>query len=178
MPRLPTSPAGTGRDTRRHRHRRDDGRCRKGPPCPRRPGRPFDQTGTITVLLISATLVDALLIRLTVQPKPQNGLLKPSQIQIDKAMSVQRHKVGAVIGRLDDASMLAVMRSLALSRNCVRGARLVRRHARSETAPCLEGSMRLQPLRLPQGRSGQNSNNSILPRRSRVTATDTDRAAG
>ena len=53
-------------------------------------------------------------IRLTVQPTPQNGLLKPSQIQIDKAMSVQRHRVGSVIGRLDDASMLAVTRSLAL----------------------------------------------------------------
>lgn len=75
---------------------------------------PFDQTGTITVLLISGTLIDAPLIRLTVQPTPQNGLLKPSQIQIDKAMSVQRHRVGTVVGRLDDASMLAVTRSLAL----------------------------------------------------------------
>lgn len=72
---------------------------------------PFDQTGT---MLISGTLVDAPLIRLTVEPTPQNGLLKPSQIQIEKAMSVQRHRVGAVIGRLDDASMLAVTRSLAL----------------------------------------------------------------
>lgn len=75
---------------------------------------PFDQTGTITVLLISGTLVDAPLIRLTVQPTRQNGLLKPSQIQIEKAMSVQRHRVGAVIGHLDDASMPAVTRSLAL----------------------------------------------------------------
>jgi mRNA interferase MazF len=41
-------------------------------------------------------------------------LIKPSQIQIDKAMSVQRHRVGAVIGRLDDGAMLAVTRSLAL----------------------------------------------------------------
>ena len=49
---------------------------------------PFDQTGTITVLLISGTLVDAPLIRPTVQPTPQNGLLKPSQIQIDKAKSI------------------------------------------------------------------------------------------
>ena len=75
---------------------------------------PFDQTGTITVMLISGTLVDAPLIRLTVPPTPQNGLLKPLQIQIDKAMSVQRHRVGAAIGRLDDASMVAVTRSLAL----------------------------------------------------------------
>ena len=75
---------------------------------------PFDQTGTITVLLISGTLVAAPLIRLPVRPTPENGLLKPSQIQIDKTMSVQRHRVGAVVGRLDDATMLAVTRSLAL----------------------------------------------------------------
>lgn len=54
------------------------------------------------------------LIRLTIQTTPQNGLLKPSQNQINKAMSVLRHKVGAVIGRLGDATVLAVTRSLAL----------------------------------------------------------------
>lgn len=54
------------------------------------------------------------LTRFTVQPTPQNGLLKPLQIQIDKAMSVQRHKVGAATGRLNDATMGAVTRSLAL----------------------------------------------------------------
>jgi mRNA interferase MazF len=59
-------------------------------------------------------LVDAPLIRPAAQPTPQDGLLKPSQIQIDKAISVQRHRVGGVVGRLDDASMLAVTRSLAL----------------------------------------------------------------
>ena len=43
-----------------------------------------------------------------------NGLNKPSQIQIDKGMSVRREKVGPPIGRLDDATLLAVTRSLAL----------------------------------------------------------------
>ena len=54
----------------------------------------FAQTGTVTVLLLSTTLVDAPLIRLTVQPTPGNGLNRPSQIQIDKGMSVRREKVG------------------------------------------------------------------------------------
>ncbi|HLZ78470.1 MAG TPA: type II toxin-antitoxin system PemK/MazF family toxin, partial [Sphingomonas sp.] len=36
----------------------------------------FDQTGTCTVLLISGTLVDAPLIRTTVEPTPANGLKK------------------------------------------------------------------------------------------------------
>jgi mRNA interferase MazF len=74
----------------------------------------FAQTGTVTVLLLSSTLVDAPLIRLTVQLTPRNGLSKPSQVQIDKAMSVRREKVGPPIGRLDDATLLAVTRSLAL----------------------------------------------------------------
>ena len=74
----------------------------------------FDHTGTVTVVLLSALLVDAPLIRPTVQPTLTNGLHKPSQIQIDKAMSVKRDKTGASIGRVDDETMLAVTRSLAL----------------------------------------------------------------
>jgi mRNA interferase MazF len=74
----------------------------------------FAQTGTVTVLLLSSTLVNAPLIRLAVQPTTRNGLSKPSQVQIDKAMSVRREKVGPPIGRLDDATLLAVTRSLAL----------------------------------------------------------------
>jgi mRNA interferase MazF len=74
----------------------------------------FDQTGTLTVLLISGTLVDAPLIRPTITPTPENGLRKPSQVMIDKAMSVKRDKIGASIGQLDSATMLAVNRSLTL----------------------------------------------------------------
>ncbi len=74
----------------------------------------FAMTGTVTVLLMSGTLVDAPLIRPTVQPTPQNGLMKPSQVQIDKAMSVKRDRIGAPIGRLDEDTMVAATRSLAL----------------------------------------------------------------
>ncbi|WP_333824190.1 type II toxin-antitoxin system PemK/MazF family toxin [Pinisolibacter sp.] len=74
----------------------------------------FRETGTVTVLLLSSTLVDAPLIRPALQPTPENGLLKPSQVQVDKAMSVKRDRIGRVIGHLDDEAMLAVTRSLAL----------------------------------------------------------------
>jgi len=74
----------------------------------------FPATGTVTVLLISGTLVDAPLIRLTVQPTPENGLRKPSQIMVDKAMSVKRERLGEPFGRLEDDMMVAVNRSLAL----------------------------------------------------------------
>lgn len=74
----------------------------------------FDGTATVTVLLLSGTLVDAPLIRLDVEPSPENGLRKRSQIMVDKAMTVKRDKLGEPFGQIDDATMVAVTRSLAL----------------------------------------------------------------
>jgi mRNA interferase MazF len=74
----------------------------------------FDQTGTVTVLLVSGTLVDAPLIRTMIEPTPTNGLRKHSQVMVDKAMSVKRDKIGAIIGHLDAEAMLAVTRALAV----------------------------------------------------------------
>ncbi len=75
---------------------------------------PFTETATVTVLLLSGTLVDAPLMRLSVDPSPENGLQKASQVQIDKAMTVRREKVGSVIGRLNDRQILEVNRLLAV----------------------------------------------------------------
>ncbi|HLH50085.1 MAG TPA: type II toxin-antitoxin system PemK/MazF family toxin [Roseiarcus sp.] len=74
----------------------------------------FDDTGSITVLLVSGALVDAPLIRLTVQPTEANGLRKPSQIMIDKAMTVRRDKLAAPFGRIDDETIVSINRSLVL----------------------------------------------------------------
>lgn len=74
----------------------------------------FDRTATVTILLVSSALIDAPLIRLTIQPTEGNGLRKPSQIMIDKAMTLKRDKLGKPIGRVDDETMISVNRSLAL----------------------------------------------------------------
>jgi mRNA interferase MazF len=74
----------------------------------------FPNTATTTVLLLSSALVDAPLIRLTVEPSPDNGLQKTSQVMVDKAMTVMRNKLGPPFGKLDNEAMLAVNRSLAL----------------------------------------------------------------
>lgn len=74
----------------------------------------FGITATVTVLLISGTLVEAPLIRLTVQPDAGNGLRKPSQVMIDKAMTIRRDRLGEPFGRLDDETMVSVNRALAL----------------------------------------------------------------
>jgi len=74
----------------------------------------FDETATVTVLLLSGTLVDAPLIRTTIEPTTTNGLRKRSQVMVDKAMSVKRDKVGGAIGHLDAEAIVAVTRALAV----------------------------------------------------------------
>ena len=74
----------------------------------------FDSHATVTVLLLSSALVDAPLLRITVQPDPGNGLQKPSQIMVDKAMTVKREKIGAAFGKLASSQMLEVERCLAV----------------------------------------------------------------
>jgi len=68
---------------------------------------------SVTVLQLTSEVHDEHLVRITVQPSAGNGLQKPSQVMIDRAMTVPRTKVGPVFGQLDDAGMLAVSRALA-----------------------------------------------------------------
>lgn len=75
---------------------------------------PFDAHATVTVLLVSSTLIDAPLFRITVQPDEANGLRKPSQIMVDKAMTVRRDKLGTPFGTASDEVMLEVSRCLAV----------------------------------------------------------------
>ena len=69
---------------------------------------------SITVLLVSSTWIDAPLLRVGVQPTPENGLQKPSQVMVDKAMTIKRDKVGPAFGRLDANTMVEVERCLAV----------------------------------------------------------------
>jgi mRNA interferase MazF len=74
----------------------------------------FDQLPSVTLCLITSELRDTPIFRITLDPSPANGLQRISQIQIDKMMTVARERVGGVIGRLDDATLLKVNRSLAV----------------------------------------------------------------
>ena len=74
----------------------------------------FNEHATVTVLLVSSALVDAPLFRVMVQPTPVNGLQKPSQVMVDKAMTVKRDKLGEVFGSASDAVMLEIGRCLAV----------------------------------------------------------------
>jgi mRNA interferase MazF len=74
----------------------------------------FDDVPSVTLCLVTSTLRETPLFRITVDPSPENGLQRISQIQVDKVTTVARERVGGVIGRLDDAAMLKVNRSLAV----------------------------------------------------------------
>ena len=74
----------------------------------------FDELSSVTLCLVTSTLLEAPLLRITVDPSPENGLQRISQVQVDKITTVKRQRVGGVIGRLDDATLLKVNRSLAV----------------------------------------------------------------
>jgi mRNA interferase MazF len=74
----------------------------------------FREQATVTVLPVASTLVAAPLFRITVLPSTDNGLQKPSQVMVDKAMTVKRDKVGQAFGRIDADAMVEVERCLAV----------------------------------------------------------------
>ena len=74
----------------------------------------FADLASVTVLPITSTLIDAPLLRVAVEPSAGNGLTKRSQIMVDKPQTLPRGRIGPAFGCLDDATMLAVTRALAV----------------------------------------------------------------
>ena len=74
----------------------------------------FNQHSSMTVLPITSTIVAAPLLRITLEPSQKNGLHKPSQVMIDKVLTVKRDKVGPAFGQVNADIMLEVERCLAV----------------------------------------------------------------
>jgi len=74
----------------------------------------FESHPSVTILPVTGELRVAPLFRIAVSPSELNGLSKPSQVMVDKLQSIAREKIGTVIGHLDDETMLAVNRALAV----------------------------------------------------------------
>lgn len=74
----------------------------------------FDALDTLTILPVSSILIEAPLFRLAIEPSAKNGLRKPSQIMVDKPITIRKDKIGTVVGHLETENMVAVERSLAL----------------------------------------------------------------
>ena len=63
----------------------------------------FDATDSITVCAFTTDETDAPLFRLPVEPNERNGLRAGCRLMVDKITTVSRIKVGACVGRLNDA---------------------------------------------------------------------------
>lgn len=68
----------------------------------------FNELPSVVVLRLTSDLHDWPLFRVTVEPTQGNGLKRVSQVMVDKPAAVPRTKVGARIGRVDDATVQAV----------------------------------------------------------------------
>lgn len=71
------------------------------------------EVDTVLVCLITSHLVDKAKFRLTLEPNATNGLLRPSQIMVDKIVGVPRVRIGKLIGKLDEETMARLNRTLA-----------------------------------------------------------------
>ena len=73
----------------------------------------FAALASVTVLPLTRDLHNAPLVRITIDPSPQNGLERRSQIMLDKAATIARPKIGRAIGRLEGATLAEVDTALA-----------------------------------------------------------------
>ncbi|MBK5939645.1 type II toxin-antitoxin system PemK/MazF family toxin [Halochromatium roseum] len=74
----------------------------------------FQEHATRAVLPVTSTVVAAPLFRITLEPSADNGLKQPSQVMVDKAMTVKRDKIGPVFGRIDLDKLVEIERALAV----------------------------------------------------------------
>jgi len=74
----------------------------------------FAEIPSVTVLRLTSDIQLGHPVRVTVPSTSATGLRAHSQVMVDKAVSVPRDRLGAVIGHVDDGIMRAVSRALAM----------------------------------------------------------------
>jgi mRNA interferase MazF len=74
----------------------------------------FDATDSVTICAFTTDATEAPLMRLLVEPSPENGLHGPSSLMVDKITTVRRSKLGERIGRLSNEDMVRVDRTVVL----------------------------------------------------------------
>lgn len=73
----------------------------------------FEAMPSVTLLPLTSEIHADHLVRIAMAPTNDNGLIAPSQVMLDKAMTIPRAKVGAVIGRAGGETLAAVNVALA-----------------------------------------------------------------
>ncbi|MEJ0074113.1 MAG: type II toxin-antitoxin system PemK/MazF family toxin [Alphaproteobacteria bacterium] len=68
---------------------------------------------SVVVCQLTSDLADAPDFRVTVEPTPENGLRRTSQIMADKPVTIRRERLGQKIGSLGDQDMARLGIALA-----------------------------------------------------------------
>jgi mRNA interferase MazF len=71
-----------------------------------------DATESITICVFTNDPTDAPLFRLLVEPTETNGIRAPCRLMVDKITSVPKAKIGARIGRLNNADIVRLNRAV------------------------------------------------------------------
>jgi mRNA interferase MazF len=69
---------------------------------------------SVVVCPVTTHLLDAPLFRVSIDPRLENGLKRPSQVMVDKIQAVRRGRIGRFAGRLNAAELARVDRALRL----------------------------------------------------------------
>lgn len=72
----------------------------------------FEALPSVTLLPLTSDVRGLPLVRAPVEPREETGLRVPSEVQVDKAMTVPREKIGPRIGVLDEDTMKHVDEAL------------------------------------------------------------------
>ena len=72
----------------------------------------FSETLSIAVCPLTSEPVEAPILRLLVEPTPENGLRNTSRLMVDKVTTVPKSRLGQRIGCLSDDDLLRLNRSL------------------------------------------------------------------
>ena len=63
---------------------------------------------SVTLCPLTSTLLEVPLVRLDVKPSRLNGLQKPSQLMLDKLLTVPIRAIGAAMGQLEPGDLAAL----------------------------------------------------------------------
>jgi len=68
---------------------------------------------SVVVCQLTSELADAPDFRVTIEPRPENGLRVTSQVMADKPVTIRRERIGRRIGRLANQDMARLSAALA-----------------------------------------------------------------
>ncbi len=72
-----------------------------------------ERHASVVICQLTSELADAPDFRVTVEPKPENGLRVISQVMADKPVTIRRERIGRKIGRLGGPDMARLGVALA-----------------------------------------------------------------